>query len=187
VVMNHLSTSVDYPFNYFNERAFSKEQVCEYAYQAYEHSVGSYYEDCVVSSGLISSNHNLYTLGLYGRICTLDEVHDPGIFSGYTPEDYSQHVIDLHNYCGGDYMEMLDYSIGNMTSTDRDKQELLRQDIAMALNMQHVFLMNTEFTYHSMFSFLDKFMKDEELEGHHPFIKENKNKIFYNIPIIEVW
>lgn len=179
--MNQLSKDYSYPFMFFNQAAFPKEQVLEHVYTTYEYASQGYYEDLPVCTGKIARNSYLYFLAMYGRISTLNEVYDIGRISGWHPEHFANAVIDLYEQCDGDFVEMMEYT-PEMFSYDETVLEYLRYDIAKALDEQHVFFVNSEIDYHALVSMKDYY----DIDGH-PFAKENADKLFRNIPIVRVW
>lgn len=179
--MNQLSKDYSYPYLYFNQAAFPKEEVFEHINTVYEYESHGYYEGFPISSGKISRNSYLYFLGMYGRICTLDEVYDIGPISGWHPEHFTNAILDLHERCDGDFVAMMEYT-PDMYQVDQETTDKLRGDVAKALDEQHVFFVNSEIDYHALVSMREYY----DIDGH-PFAKENIDKLFRNIPIVRVW
>jgi hypothetical protein len=190
--MKQLSTDVGYPFKLFNERSFDKETVTEWIVDSYMQLAEQQEDNApVINSGIIAAKRpDLFMLAIFGRICALNENYH----GAFLTEQDNETIRKMYQYAKCDLFETVEiweeYQSRNFGfsafSMDREHDKLFKHDISLALNMQHIFFLDSEVDYHSLdwFASLAR-AKDENIPL--PFSEEGINKVFRNIPIIRVW
>lgn len=166
----------DYPFKFFTEAAFHKEQVAAYIVQAYAELTEI---ETVMRPNSISHRDTFtFTLGKVGRIVKLGEDHYD-LFFDETHNDLIRHLAEKHN---GDLIRVTEeyMDIGMPISISNEMAKLYEEDIRTLFLRENMFFLDSSVPFDSLWFF----QKEGEVS---PFCEENVNKIFKNIPIVRVW
>lgn len=190
--MNEL-IQTGYPFRFFNEEALSEEWILNEMAEGYIAISELYYDDfAVINSGLIASKGiDLFKMGIFGRICTLEEDY---VTFGFEREDndvirqiYAESGCDLEATLAVweenefNQMGFLGFSM------EREQGEKFREDISLALKMNHIFFIEGNIDYYSLHWFAKHTSEKNMTEIVAPFSNEGIEKVFRNIPIARVW
>lgn len=171
-----INRNEDYPFKFFTESAFHKEQVVGYITHAYEELT---HQETVMRPNSISHKDiRTFTLGKIGRIVKLGEDHYD-LFFDESHNEYIRQLAEKHN---GDLLKVTDeyLEIGSFMSVSNDMAKLFEHDIRTVFERENMFYLNSSIPFDSLWFF--------QQEGQvAPFCEENLNKLFMNIPIVRVW
>lgn len=186
--MTHQLRTMDegYPYLFFTEKAFHREQVTNYITGRYIDLAEYFSERDIFSLGDIQSHAvDLFKLGVFARISVLEESMNEGFMW-----DESMDVV-VRQFCeetNGDLMRAVErfekfYSTFPMNPTYR---QLFEHDIQKALDTKKVFHFSLDIPFDSLWYFAHKISKDADFDGH-PLAPENINRTLRHIPLIRVW
>lgn len=180
-----------YPFTLFNEEAFSIEWIMNEVITGYM-SLSEYYHNdfSVINTGiLISKCPDLFKLGVIGRICTLGEDYKCSIFNKDTNDEiraiyFDEYDQNLVNTC--EFIENFELTTFGFGGFPQEPEYLDRfnHDISTALDMAHLFFLDSQIDIESLNWFAKKYDKPDTPP---PFSNEGIAKIFRNVPIVRVW
>lgn len=191
--MNEISNQVGYPFQLFNEEAFSKEWVIDEMSEAYMEITKWYSDDYpVINTGIIASKSiDLFKLGVFGRICTLDEEYLSFDFNSEA-NHVVQSIYENTNYDLEATIKLWDQfefqRLGFLGfGVNPEEGDAFKKDISMALNLAHIFYVDGNIDYHALHWFANHAKSKGEDDIVAPFSEEGIQRVFRNIPIVRVW
>lgn len=165
---------LNYPYVFFNEKAFSRQEVLNLTYELYE-EVHKRQRRPVHAVGTLSAcGLPLYELGYIGNICKGNEGCD----------DKAYYIRELYDACDQDLFKTRDeYFNERMFVLDEKQMNLMKEDIAKALLTQRVFYINSDVEELEWFYSQDF----RAYRGPHPHSEKGLDKYFSNIPVGRVW
>lgn len=188
--MNELVQS-DYPFQFFNEEAFSVDWIMNEFTNAYM-AISNYYKQAfpALHTGfIVSKSPDLFKMGVIGRICTLGEDYNTFGFAEEINDDIRSIYFDecdqnIIHTC--EFIENFEFSTFGISGFPQDPEYLdrFKHDISLALNMSNLFFMDSMIDIGSLTWFSERY-DDEDVPA--PFSKEGIDRVFRNVPIVRVW
>ena len=168
----------EYPFVYFPEEAFYKEQVVALVCQSYEYEIEG---GALVVQPQTLSIRDVYsiTLGKIGRIVHLYEDHEDMFYDGRLNDFIRDLAVEYNNDLIKVLEEFMRRSAFGIALTS-DMSKAFEQDIKKVFETENMFYLDTKVPYDSLYFF----HKEGELA---PFCDENIDKVFRNLPIVRVW
>lgn len=190
--MREISTHVAYPFVFFNEEAFSRQWITREIVTGFMALTEEYLNDLpVMNAGLVGSKSpDLFKLGIFGRICTLDED-----YAAFGFDDEANEVVRLiYKHNGNDLIATQklwdEYEFQQCGfigfGHEPDKMKLFNQDIRTVLEIENIFHVATDIDYRALYWLFD-YEGRKRGEYISPFSKEGYEIAFKNIPIVRVW
>lgn len=174
--MNHLTNrNQGYPFSFFTEKAFHREQVINYIVEAYTQL--SHHYPVIQPNTISHRDHFTFTLGTIGRIVKLEEDHYDLFFGEWENE----RIRELSQHHNGDLIKVAeDFLEQGSVSLGAEKLMLFEKDIKTVFEMENIFYVDSDIPYDSMLYL-------RRSGDGHPFSEENFKKIFRNFPLVQVW
>ena len=168
----------EYPFTFFPEEAFNKEQVVSLIVSSYEMEITAGLS--VVQPHLLSlKDAYAVTLGKIGRIVHLNEEHEDLFFDVKLNEFIRDLAIEFNYDLPKVLVEFIKRtSVGINVSSDVTSE--FEKDIKKVFDIERMFYLDTRVPYDT----IRYFKNDKEPD---PFNEKVINKLFRNMPVVSVW
>ena len=167
-----------YPFVYFTEKAFRKEQVVSLITKTYELELEAGVTPIAQPHNTAMRDTFLLLLGKVGRIVHLGEDHVDLFFAHSTNEYIRELAIDYNN----DLIQVTEQLMASGIAIGADKamMDAFEQDIKTVYDTEYMFYLDSAIPYDSM-----RFFAKEGDPS--PFCEANIRRFFRNIPFVRVW